>query len=62
MTFSPRTAIFFTSLMLALVLAAGFKPAAAAQPYYQNKTLTFGGRHLGWRSFRTSNAASIPAT
>ncbi len=41
MTFSLRTAIFFTSLMLALVLAAGFKPAAAAQPYYQNKTLTF---------------------
>ena len=41
MTFSLRTAIFFTSLMLALALAAGFKPAAAAQPYYQNKTLTF---------------------
>ena len=41
MILSPKVAISFTALMLAGVFAAGFHSDAAAQPFYQNKTLTF---------------------
>ncbi len=37
---SPKVAISFTALMVAVVFA-GSKLAPAAQPFYQNKTLTF---------------------